>query len=61
MKMFLLLFYTLFLISCEKNIRFDLKAVPDLLVVDASIENGQPPVVVLSKSFDYYSDINPQL
>ncbi len=62
MKMFLLLlFCILILISCEKNIRFDLKAVPDLLVVDASIENGQPPVVVLSKSFDYYSEINPQL
>ena len=47
--------------SCEKNINFKLKVVPDVLVVDASIENNQPPFVVLSKSFDYFSKITPRV
>jgi hypothetical protein len=50
-----------FLISCEKNIYFDLHQTPDVLVVDASIENGQPPVVVITKSTDYYSNISPEI
>ncbi|MEO8568665.1 MAG: DUF4249 domain-containing protein [Ginsengibacter sp.] len=49
------------LLSCEKNLNFTLKEAPDLLVVDASIENGQPPFVVLSNSFDYFSKITPDL
>jgi len=49
------------LLSCEKNINFDLKESPNILVVDAEIENGKPPTVVLSKSFSYFSEINPQL
>ncbi len=32
--------------SCEKNIDFDLKAAETVLVVDAQIENGEPPTVV---------------
>lgn len=47
--------------SCEKNIDFDLKNAEDLLVVDAEIETAQYPTVVLSKSFDYFSSISPQL
>jgi hypothetical protein len=31
------------LCSCEKDINFDLKASEPVLVVDAQIENGQPP------------------
>ena len=58
MKLLALIFCIICLWSCEKNINFDLKQVPDILVVDASIENGQPPVVILSKSFDYYSNIS---
>lgn len=49
------------LASCEKNINFNLKTVPEVLVVDASIENGKPPVVVLSRSTQYFSQITPQL
>lgn len=48
----------LLLASCEKDINFRLNDVEDVLVVDASIENDQLPRVVLSKSFDYYSNIN---
>ena len=51
----------LLLVSCEKNIDFDLKEKPDVLVVDASIENNQHPIVVLTKTFDYFSKITPEL
>ncbi|MEP6675358.1 MAG: DUF4249 family protein [Ferruginibacter sp.] len=46
------------LTGCEKNINFNLDNADDVLVVDASIENGKAPVVVLTKSLDYYSNIN---
>ena len=48
------------LCSCEKNINFKLKEAPDVLVVDANIEEGQPPLVILSKSFDYFSKISQE-
>lgn len=60
MKLTATLFCLICLFSCEKNIDFKLKVVPDVLVIDASIENTQPPIVVLSKSFDYFSKITPQ-
>lgn len=47
--------------GCEKNINFDLKEAPVTLVVDANIENGQVPVVVLTKSLDYFSSINSSI
>lgn len=47
--------------SCEKDIDFDLKNAEDLLVVDANIENGQPPVVVLTKSLNFFSTVDPAL
>jgi hypothetical protein len=49
------------LISCEKNINFDLKNADDILVVDAQIENGQPPAVILTKSLDYFGAISPDI
>ncbi len=61
MKTCLLFFCAIALLSCEKNINFTLKEAPNVLVVDASIESGQPPVVVLSNSFDYFSKITPAL
>ena len=62
MKTFLILLFTIIIFSsCEKNINFNLKNADDVLVVDAQIENGQAPIVVLTKSFDYFSTINPQL
>ena len=44
--------------SCEKGIEFKLDDVTPKLVVEASIENGQAPVVSLSKSFAYFSQID---
>lgn len=56
-----LLIIVFFLISCEKNISFDLHETPDVLVVDASIENSRPPIVVLTKSMEYFSKITPDI
>ena len=61
MKFVAALICVLILFSCEKNIDFKLKEVPNVLVVDASIENEQPPIVILSKSFDYFSKISIDL
>jgi hypothetical protein len=47
--------------SCEKNINFNLNNAESVLVVDAQIENAQAPTVVLTKSLDYFSNINPQI
>ncbi len=62
MKLVLLLIgFTLVVSSCEKNISFDLKDAGKVLVVDAEIENGKPPIVSLSKSLDFFSAISPQI
>lgn len=58
MKFFLPAICTLLLISCEKNIDLNLKNTEDVLVVDASIETGGSPIVVLTNSFDYYANLN---
>jgi Domain of unknown function (DUF4249) len=58
---FILLFTIIILSSCEKNIDFELKNADDVLVVDAQIENNMAPTVVLTKSFDYFSTISPQI
>lgn len=47
--------------SCEKNIDFNLKTAEPVLVADARIENGQAPLVVLTKSLGYFSKIDPQI
>ena len=47
--------------SCEKAINFKLDSTQASLVVEATIENGQPPVVILSSSFDYFSNISAEL
>jgi hypothetical protein len=48
------------LVSCEKTVHLDLKEQPPKLVVDAKIENGEAPVVVLSRSLNYFSVITRQ-
>src|SRR6476646_6260923 len=49
------------LTACEKSINFKLDSTQPSLVVEASIENNQPPVVILSSSFDYFSNISADL
>jgi hypothetical protein len=45
--------------SCEKNIAIKLQPTGTDLVVDGSIENGQFPVIYLSSSISYFSQIDP--
>jgi hypothetical protein len=47
--------------GCEKKIDFKLKDTDPKLVVEATIENGQPPVVILSQSLNYFSTIDPKI
>ena len=49
------------LAGCEKTINVNLDPQPTKLVVDGSIENGHLPVIVLSKSLDYFSEITPAI
>lgn len=44
--------------ACERSVDFKLDDVTPKLVVEATIENGQPPVVYLSKSLGYFSAID---
>jgi hypothetical protein len=54
-------FLLLLLMGCEKRVDFKLDQSSPKLVVDASIENGERPIVILSKSLNYFSKISPQL
>jgi hypothetical protein len=47
--------------SCEKAIHFKLDTTLPAMVVEATIENDQPPVVILSSSFSYFSTISADL
>lgn len=46
-------------LSCEKTVSFKLDTVTPKLVVEATIENGEPPMVFLSRSLAYFSTLNP--
>jgi hypothetical protein len=47
--------------ACEKAVDFNLKDAPPKLVVEAAIENGEAPVVVLTNSLNYFSTFDPKL
>ncbi len=51
----------IFFTSCEKDVDLNLKSANPVLVVDAQIEDGQPPIVVLTKSLGFFSNINAQI
>ena len=53
--------FLILLFSCEKNIDIKLKDAANVLVVDAAIENGKAPYVILTKSFSFFSQINPSI
>ncbi len=58
---FVLIAVTITLIACEKKVDFIPLEQPAKLVVDAQIESGGAPLVVLTKSLSFFSNINPQL
>ena len=49
------------LAGCEKNINFKLKDEPPQMVVEATIENDQWPIVLLSHSVGFFSQISINL
>lgn len=55
------LFIVLLLMACERSIEFDAGTAEPLPVVEAVIESGQPPVVMLSTSLDFFGTITPEL
>jgi hypothetical protein len=57
-KWFLLASIIILLVSCERTVDIGLNDVTPKLVVEATIENGQAPVVYLSKSQAYFSQID---
>ncbi len=61
MRIVLIVLLAIVFTSCEKNINFSLNESPQQPVIEASIENDVAPVVVLTKSFDFYSNIDTAL
>lgn len=60
-KLFLfLLTLTIVATGCERSVDFKLNETEPKLVVEATIENGQPPVVYLSRSVGFFSKIDLQ-
>ena len=59
MRYLIIILLCLLIESCEKDINITLDPSQSRLVVDATIENGRPPMVFLSKSLDYFSKIDP--
>lgn len=57
----LILIASLLAASCEKSISFRPKSQEPLVVVEATIENGQAPVVLLSSSVNFFSKITPDI
>ena len=61
MKKILIIFCTiLFTISCTKEVIIDIPGFEEQLVIDGSIETGQPPFVLISKSKDIYAPTDLQ-
>lgn len=61
MRYSLFILSLLILVSCEKAITFDLQEPAPKLVVEATIEYGMAPLVILTRSTDYFSRISPEI
>ena len=57
MKKYLFLI-SIFFLSCQEEITLELPSGGDKLVVQASIENGFPPYVILTKNQGYFDPID---
>ena len=49
------------LISCEKGVTFDLDESTPKIVVEGTIETNEPPIVILSKSQNFFAQITPDI
>ncbi len=52
--------FVIFSLSCKKDIDFKLQETEPKLVVEATIENGEYPFVLLTRSIGYFSTIGPE-
>ena len=50
-----------FITACERSISFTPNTAAPSLVVEATIENGEAPLVILTTSLDYFSKITPAI
>ncbi|MGO8056520.1 hypothetical protein, partial [Rhizobium leguminosarum] len=57
---YFILFFIL-LTGCEKSISFTPDNADPLVVVEATIENDLAPIVILSHSVNYFSEITPDI
>ena len=53
-----LYFISIILFSCQDEITLDLPQAENKLVVEATIEQGYPPYVILTKNQGYFDPIN---
>jgi hypothetical protein len=60
LSLFLFIGITLFFSSCEKDITIKDTNTAQRLVVEAEIETGKYPIVILSNSLSYFSNITPE-
>ena len=60
-KNFALIIFLMLLVGCEKNVDLNLEVATPVLVVDGQIENGNAPIIVLTKSLGYFSKISPDI
>lgn len=51
----------LLMMACEKNITINPKPTPQMVVVEATIENGQYPVVILSRSLGLFASLSVEM
>ena len=57
-KLIYILFVFLLIVSCQKAIEFDLPDVEQTLVVEATVESGLPPRIILTNSQGYFDPID---
>ena len=53
-----MLVFIIFFYSCQKEIQLDIPAMPPEIVVDGWIENGDYPYVILTRTSQYFSQID---
>ena len=61
MQKWFVVFILFIFCSCEKTIDIQPEIREPVVVVDAQIENGQPPVVTLTNSINYFSTISREI
>jgi hypothetical protein len=58
---FCLIVASCILLSCEKGVVFDLEEPAPKLVVEATIETGELPIVILTRSQNFFAQITPDI